>query len=131
MFTKRCISQVVVLAATLFLAATAFAQTASIAGIVTDAKDAVVQGASITVKNSATGATRAAASGPAGTYSVTSLPVGTYEISVAKEGFKELQLSNVVVTVDQSLTVNAKLEVGTASPTFARIALADDRHGRY
>jgi hypothetical protein len=115
MFTKRNFSFVGLLAATLLLAATAFAQTGSITGTVTDAKDAVVQGASITVKNTATGATRAVASGSTGAYSVTNLPAGAYEVAVAKNGFKELQVSNVVLTVDQVLTVNAKLEVGAVS----------------
>ena len=115
MFTKRNLSQVVVLAATLFLAATAFAQTASIAGTVTDAKDAVVQGASITVKNSATGATRAASTGSTGAYSLTNLTPGPYDVTVVTTGFRELQISNIILTVGQVATVNAKLEVGTTS----------------
>jgi len=118
MFSKRNFGAITLLAATLLLATTALAQTASITGTVTDAKDAVVQGASITVKNTATGAERATTSGSTGSYSVTNLVPGPYEVTVTSTGFKVVRISNLVLTVAQVATVNAKLEVGSASESL-------------
>jgi hypothetical protein len=97
------------------LAGVASAQTGSIAGTVSDASGAVVQGAEVMVRNTATNESHKAISGAAGTYTVSYLPVGTYEITVRKEGFKIFRLPSVELTVAQSITVDPKLALGSAS----------------
>ena len=99
----------------LFSAVMSFAQTGTIAGTVSDASWAVVQGAEITVRNTATNETHQTTSGSAGTYTVTNLPVGSYEITVKKEGFKVYRLPSIELTVAQSLTVDPRLSTGAAN----------------
>ncbi len=64
--------------------------TASISGKVEDATGAAVGGASVTVKNPETGATRIVTTDEAGFYRVLSLPVGQQEVRAEKPGFPPL-----------------------------------------
>src|SRR5271169_1622962 len=88
------------------------AQTASIAGTVTDSSGAVILGAEITARNTATNESHSATSGDTGAFSVPNLQIGPYEITVKKEGFKTFHQSIVELTVAQVLTVNATLAPG-------------------
>ncbi len=96
-------------------AAAAFAQTGSIAGTVTDSSGAVVQGAEVTARNTATNEAHKATSSSSGSYSISELPVGPYEITAKKDGFKAFRLPNIELTVAQSLTVDPKLTPGAAT----------------
>jgi protocatechuate 3,4-dioxygenase beta subunit len=64
---------------------TAFAQepTGGIEGSITDPQGAVVQGATVTVRNTATNLTRTATTGDNGQYRLSQLPPGMYEVKVA------------------------------------------------
>jgi hypothetical protein len=99
----------------LFCAVASFAQTGSIAGTVSDAAGAVVPGAEVSVRNTATNETHKTVSGPSGAYALSDLPVGPYEITTKKEGFKLSRVPSIDLTVAQSLTVDPKLEPGAAS----------------
>jgi Carboxypeptidase regulatory-like domain/TonB dependent receptor len=94
-------------------AVAAFSQTASLNGTITDTSGALVQQATITVRNTATNATRSVEASSSGVYSVPNLDAGQYEVSVAKEGFRPVKFDNIKLTVDQALTLNAKLDVGS------------------
>jgi hypothetical protein len=62
--------------------------TASMVVTVVDQNGAVVEGASVTVTNTATGATRDAVSGDEGTVTFAGLPLtGEYKVSVKMTGF--------------------------------------------
>ena len=77
----------------LFCALSTFvsAQTASIAGTVTDSiTGAVISGAEITARNTATNESHGATSSDTGAFSVPNLQIGPYEVTVKKEGFKRL-----------------------------------------
>ena len=106
---------VVAVSYTHLFAATALAQTGSIAGTVSDASGALVRGAEITVRNTATNEEHQTVSSATGTYSITNLQVGPYEITVKKTGFKQFRQPSVELTVAQALTVDAKLTAGAAS----------------
>jgi hypothetical protein len=93
------------------------AQTASINGTITDPTGAVVPGATISVVNQATNASRETQSNESGTYTIPSLPPGVYDLTIAKSGLKTIQFAAVTLTVDQALTIDGKLEVGTAAQT--------------
>ncbi|MGD0988293.1 MAG: carboxypeptidase regulatory-like domain-containing protein, partial [Candidatus Sulfotelmatobacter sp.] len=99
----------------LLSAAAVFAQTGTIAGTVSDTSWAVVQGAEVTVRNLSTNETHKTSSSTSGTYALTNLPVGPYEITVRKQGFKTFVLPSIELTVAQSLTVDPKLSIGSAS----------------
>ncbi len=101
-------------AVVLFSAILSFAQTGSIAGTVSDSSGAVVQGAEVAVRNTATSESHKATSDASGTYSLTNLPVGPYEINVKKDGFKLFHLPSIELTVGQTLTVAPKLTPGAA-----------------
>jgi len=95
------------------LVCAAGAQTASMSGTITDASGAVVQHAKVTATNTATTFARSVESGSGGVYSITELAPGPYSVTVDKPGFRTVRFTALTLTVDQSLTLNAKLEVGS------------------
>ena len=98
--------------------ATVWAQAAaSVSGRVSDATGASVPGASITVKNVETGATRVVATNDSGDYRAVSLPVGPQEIRVEKAGFKTAVRTGIDLVVAQEAVVNVTLEVGGIAET--------------
>lgn len=109
---KHCLLAAVLCCAVVFLYPFAAAQTASINGTVSDSSGAIVQSATVTVRNTATNALRTVETSASGVYNVTELPAGSYELSVEKTGFASVKFADLVLTVDQALTVNAKLDVG-------------------
>ena len=68
--------------ALLSLAATCYAQTATVTGRVTDSTESVIPGTQITVTNEATAAVREAEANQAGYYTVPLLPPGQYRMIV-------------------------------------------------
>lgn len=97
----------------LALAAAAHAQsTASLRGRVTDDQGAVVAGASIAVKNLATGEERTTVSDRQGEYLVPALPVGSYRLEVQSTGFQASVMQNLRIEVAQAAVQNVKLSVG-------------------
>jgi hypothetical protein len=93
-------------------------QTGDIKGTISDAKGAVVAGASVTAKNLATGAERSVTTNGEGDYAIFDLPPGLYELKATGQGFKDTIAKNVDLHVASTSTVNLKLEVGAASETI-------------
>jgi hypothetical protein len=98
---------------TLVLVSTAGAQTGSINGTVTDVSGAFVQHAKVTANNTATNTARSTETGTSGVYSITDLVAGPYDLTIEKTGFRPVRFAAVTLTVDQALTLNAHLEVGS------------------
>jgi len=92
----------------------AFAQSdrGTITGTVSDATGAVVASAGIEVRNTQTGAVYQVASSETGNY-VVQVPTGTYEVSITVQGFKKYLRPNILVPVEQTLRIDATLEVGS------------------
>jgi hypothetical protein len=97
------------------MASFALAQTGSIQGTVTDSVGAVVQGAEVTVKNLGSNAVRTVTSGGTGAYSVPSLAPGQYDVTVKMASFKIFHVTDVDVTVGQTVGLNVQLEPGAVS----------------
>lgn len=97
----------------LLLSALAVAQTASIKGTVTDSTGAVVVGADVAAHNLDNNSTRTVTTGGSGEYAITNLVAGHYDIAISKTGFRVFKVQQLVLTVDQSLTTNARLEAGS------------------
>jgi hypothetical protein len=97
----------------LVLVRTASAQTASVNGTVTDTTGALVQNATVTATNTATNIARSVQTGASGVYTLTELVAGLYNMTVEKAGFRTVRFAAVTLTVDQALTLNTKLEVGS------------------
>lgn len=108
-------------AVTLIFAASAFAQaqasTADLTGTVVDPNGAVVQGATVTAKNSATGISRSVQVNDAGEYQIIGLPPGDYEITAEAPSFKKTVISPVKLTVGQSAALQISLEIGAEGAT--------------
>src|SRR5262245_32170737 len=86
--------------------------TATVAGRVEDATGAVVTGATVTVKNVETGATRVVTTNEAGNFTAIFVPVGGQEVRAEKTGFKTAIRSGVNLRIGQEAVVNLRLEVG-------------------
>ena len=93
------------------------AQTASLTGTVTDPSGAVILGATAKAQNVETGTERAATTGDTGLYRISNLPPGNYTLAVEMQGFSTFHVTNLQLTVDQILTVDAKLEVSQTTTT--------------
>ncbi|MGA9389628.1 MAG: TonB-dependent receptor [Candidatus Sulfotelmatobacter sp.] len=89
--------------------------TARLSGIVTDPSDAVVVGATVTVRDLETGYTQTTTSTPSGQYLFPSLPVGTYQITVSMAGYTSYVQKGIVLSVNQAASQNIQLHVGAVS----------------
>lgn len=88
-----------------------------ITGVVEDTSGAVIPNAEVTVTNKSTGSTKATESRNDGVYLFPQLAPGTYVVAVSKQGFATRQADNVLLQVNQSVTLNFQLGVGVASQT--------------
>ncbi|MFZ0663844.1 MAG: TonB-dependent receptor [Acidobacteriaceae bacterium] len=95
----------------------AFAQNANtgeIKGTVTDATNAVIPGASVTILNVQTGVAIKTVTNDDGIYDVPSVPPGEYSITFTKTGFRDAVRNGVVLHV-ATIAINTVLQVGSAS----------------
>ncbi len=95
-----------------------------ITGEVTDSSGAFIAGATVTIINVNTNATRSAVSTAAGIYAFPSLPPGTYNIKVEKQGFKTTTTNNVAVQVQQTVRLDVAMAVGQLSESIEVSAVA-------
>jgi hypothetical protein len=89
----------------------------SISGSVMDASGAALSNAQVTLTNSATGAKQTFTTGGDGLYSFVNVNPDTYIIDVEKTGFKHFKRDSVVVQVQQTVRIDATMEVGAVSET--------------
>src|SRR5438552_6579349 len=92
----------------------AFSQssTGSISGTVTDQNRAVVLGATVIGKNTATGFVRSAVTNSSGLYRLPDIPPGPYEITIEAATFKTFGRKGITIDVAQSANIDAVLELG-------------------
>lgn len=83
-----------------------------IVGMVSDANGAVVQGASVVVKNIRTGEERTANASDEGYYQVASLKPSFYTVTANAANFATTTVNEVQILVGQELTLNIKLGAG-------------------
>ena len=88
-------------------------ESGQIAGTVTDQSGAIIAGATVTVTNASTSASRSATSSGAGLYSITGLEPATYAVTVESGNFKSFT-GKVEVTTGGHVTLDAKLSVSGA-----------------
>ncbi len=90
--------------------------TGDLAGTVTDPSGAVVSGASVTAKNTGTGASRTTTTNSNGAYRFSLLQPGNYTVSVTAQGFSKAE-STTTVNVGQATVADVKVAVGSSSQT--------------
>ncbi|HEV7905704.1 MAG TPA: carboxypeptidase regulatory-like domain-containing protein [Pyrinomonadaceae bacterium] len=99
--------------------------TGSLNGTVSDPGGAIVSGASVTIKNNATGAERTATTSDNGSFNFPSLEPGEYSVSVEASGFKKSVAPRVVVEVANPAQVTMALEIGSVSEVVTVTAVQD------
>ncbi|HYM10585.1 MAG TPA: TonB-dependent receptor [Bryobacterales bacterium] len=96
----------------------------TVTGTVTDASQAIVAGASVSIRNIATNIVTRTTTNTAGIYYLPSLPPGTYELTVEANGFRPGKVENIPLTVGLTATVNVTLEVGQVTQAVEVTATA-------
>jgi hypothetical protein len=114
--------------ALLLLAGAAIAQVNAVdlAVRVFDPSDAAIVGATVTVKNNATGASRTVNSNDAGTALFVGLPPGRYQVSVEAKGFSRLVNPEVVLTIGQAAEWHAHMKIGEGPGTVIEVTEATE-----
>src|SRR5436190_12895911 len=86
--------------------------TGSISGTVTDQNNAVVVGATVLGRNTATGFWRSAVTNSSGFYPLTNLPPGPYEITIEAASFKKHIQPGITIDVGPDAKINVVLQPG-------------------
>lgn len=89
----------------------------TINGRVLDPSNKVIGGADILVINDATGVQYSGKTNEAGIYVVPNLPPGAYRLQVSKVGFKTLIKPDIVLNIQDALSINFTLPVGAVFET--------------
>src|ERR1700677_4369986 len=89
--------------------------TASIRGTVLDPSGAIVQGATVTAKQTETGLARTAVTDHQGEYVLVELPIGHYQLEVQARGFQKYLQQGISLDVNQTATVGIQLRLGAES----------------
>jgi iron complex outermembrane recepter protein len=98
----------------------------SISGTVLDATGAAVPGATVTVTQTDTGRQTTVTTSGSGDYVFPSLPPARYNVKVTAPGFRTFVESNVILAANQSLNVDTRLRVGSATETVEVNTAAPD-----
>ena len=105
----------------LVLASCALAQSdrATLVGTVSDASGAVIVGAAVEIRSSATGLHRDVKTGSSGNYVFASLPIGNYTVTVSQKGFNDATVKDVRLQVGDSRTLDVTLQVAGGTTTVS------------
>src|SRR5579864_7451784 len=87
--------------------------TGSILGVVHDRTQAVVAGAHIVATNVQTNFKQETVSAADGSFRFLALPAGTYKLAVTSQGFQTFTTTDIDLKVNDKLSIDVALEVGT------------------
>ena len=102
----------------------------TILGTVTDPSGAVVAGATIKIRNVATGLERTTVTSADGSYAVSELPIGSYSVTVTQTGFQTAVTNDVEVNVATERRVDAQLKTGQVAIASMTPHSSGARNGR-
>jgi len=88
---------------------------ATLTGRVVDPTDAPVSGATVTAINTGTNQRSVAKTDARGNYTIPFLQPGTYAVTVEMEGFNKVTRDGIELNVNQSATLDFKLELGAVT----------------
>jgi len=108
------------------LTLTGYAQVsaAAVGGMVRDSSGAVVQDATVTLTNVATGSRSVTRTDVAGIYAIRNIVPGSYTLEIAKQGFATQKQPAFSLAVNQTATLNFSLHTGIAQTTVVVSARA-------
>jgi hypothetical protein len=113
----RLLGALALVLASYALASAQGAANSSLAGIVLDTAGGAVPGATVTVKNDATGRTYETASNTTGAFSIPVLDPGTYTVTVALNGFRTTVVTDVRLLAATPANLRVSLEIGALAET--------------
>jgi hypothetical protein len=87
---------------------------ATVNGTVRDTSGAAIVGAEVNLRENATGVARTTQSNSVGSYTFIDVTPGTYTLEAAKASFSTSQQNGIVLSVNQTATLNFVLSVGSA-----------------
>ena len=90
---------------------------ATLSGTITDQRGALVPGVAVTITNEDTGVSVATKTNGAGIYSAPGLNPGHYRVVVERQGFKQVDVRDLTLNVQDVVSRNFTLEVGGTSET--------------
>ncbi|HJZ99323.1 MAG TPA: TonB-dependent receptor, partial [Candidatus Solibacter sp.] len=96
-----------------------------ITGTITDPSDRAIQNATVTATNLSTGQERTTSTGAAGEYTLSLLPPGSYKATIAAANFRTADITELTVSVTETLTLNRKLELAVQSELLTLVANLD------
>jgi len=111
------LSSFVVLAFTMWMSICVHAQVAgaTLTGTISDSSGSAIPNAEVSIKNVATGETRALTTDAAGFYTAPNLLPGKYEVTATAPGFSTAVRSGITLTVGAQQLLNIPMKVGDVS----------------
>lgn len=97
---------------------------ATVTGQVMDPQNAAIPGATVTLIDTGTNASQTTTTNEAGRYVFVNVHSGVYNITFNKEGFSVYRVGGQQVTVGSTMTINAKMEIGSTATTVEVTAMA-------
>jgi outer membrane receptor protein involved in Fe transport len=85
-----------------------------IEGTVSDESGGVLPGATVVIRNVATGISRETKTDGSGRFRAPLLPVGPYEVTASAEGFATTRRTDLTLTIGQTLTLDIPLQVAAS-----------------
>jgi len=113
--TRTALPLVLLVLCLLAVVPSSFGQTesATLSGLITDPQGKVVPGVEVDVTNVDTNVTAHQTTNGAGVYVVIGLKPGRYRVSVTKDGFRKIDLVDLVLNVQDVLSRNFQLQLGS------------------
>ena len=111
---RKWIAEILMLMAAVLLPSMLSAQidTGSIVGVVRDQSGAVIAGATVTLKNTATGVSRVATTNEGGEYLFAAIIPGVYSVQASAANFESAIRTNIEINVQSRPAVDFSLKVG-------------------
>ena len=115
----KILAPLLVLVFSLFFAVSIYSQVtgATLSGTVSDASGGGIPGATISIKNTATGISQNFLADSAGYYTAPNLIPGTYDVAIRAKGFATV-VSTVILAVGAQQQLNVPMKIGETSQTI-------------
>ena len=124
---SRCVSVLALAALVVLASGSVYAQlsTATVTGVVRDSSGGVIPNATVVLRNVDTSVERRSTTNTAGNYVFTNVPPGRYTMEVSAAGFKTNRVAEFGLAVNQTLTLDAALELGSLEQSVQVEATAE------